>query len=183
MQTRSIAAAVLVLSGASLVAQQAAPPQTPTFRTGVELVTVDVNVIDRQGLPLRGLEPSDFTVTVAGQPRRVVSAEYRGRDRRAGRDGRPPRRRREHERRCRRRPAVRLRRRSEHARNRQRAARGACGVVVFQPADVRRSVRADAAASRTEHQLHLGARSRACRPAARGRHEPPDEHVGVRQPG
>ena len=76
MQTRSIAAAVLVLSGASLVAQQAAPPQTPTFRTGVELVTVDVNVIDRQGLPLRGLEPSDFTVTVAGQPRRVVSAEY-----------------------------------------------------------------------------------------------------------
>jgi VWFA-related protein len=39
-------------------------------------VTVDVNVLDRQGLPIAGLTPGDFTVTVGGQPRRVVSAEF-----------------------------------------------------------------------------------------------------------
>src|SRR5688572_1690171 len=65
---------------APLPAQQPAEPQAgaqpPTFRSGVELVSVDVSVIDRQGQPLRGLGPGDFTVTVAGQPRRIVSAEY-----------------------------------------------------------------------------------------------------------
>jgi VWFA-related protein len=59
-------------------AQQAPaqPGQTPTFRSGVELVTVDVGVLDRQGQPVRGLTTSDFTVMVAGQPRRVVNAEF-----------------------------------------------------------------------------------------------------------
>lgn len=46
------------------------------FRTGVELVAIDVTVTDRQGQPLRGLGPEDFVVSVAGQPRRVVSAEF-----------------------------------------------------------------------------------------------------------
>ena len=56
MQIRSIAAAAFSFcGGARSSAQQAAPGQTPTFRTGVELVTVDVNVFDRQGLPLPGL--------------------------------------------------------------------------------------------------------------------------------
>jgi VWFA-related protein len=59
-----------------LSAQQSGPGQAPTFRTGVELVTVDVNVLDRQGQPIAGLSPTDFTVTVGGQPRRVVSAEF-----------------------------------------------------------------------------------------------------------
>lgn len=80
MQTRSIAAAVLFVfcwgGGPLLVAQQAGPGQTPTFRSGVELVTVDVNVVDRQGQPMRGLQPSDFVVTVGGRARRVVSAEF-----------------------------------------------------------------------------------------------------------
>ena len=57
-------------------AQQAQSGQTPTFRSGVELVTVDVGVVDRQGQPVRGLTTSDFTVMVAGQPRRVVNAEF-----------------------------------------------------------------------------------------------------------
>ena len=54
----------------------AQPGQTPTFRSGVELVTVDVGVVDRQGQPVRGLTTDDFTVMVAGQPRRVVNAEF-----------------------------------------------------------------------------------------------------------
>ena len=52
------------------------PGQTPAFRSGVEVVTVDVGVVDKQGRPLRGLTPTDFVVTVGGQPRRVVTAEF-----------------------------------------------------------------------------------------------------------
>ncbi|MGB2714610.1 MAG: hypothetical protein WBC51_10555, partial [Vicinamibacterales bacterium] len=75
MQLR-ITAALLVCGGLVLSARQTGPAQVPTFRSGVELVTVDVNVVDRQGQPVPGLAPADFTVTVGGQPRRVVSAEY-----------------------------------------------------------------------------------------------------------
>jgi VWFA-related protein len=57
-------------------AQQAVRDQGPPIRSGVEVVSVDVGVVDGQGRPVRGLEPPDFTVTVGGQPRRVVSAEY-----------------------------------------------------------------------------------------------------------
>src|SRR5688572_19738546 len=57
-------------------AQQSGTGKPPTFRSGVELVTVDVTVLDRQGHPLKGLAPADFVVTVGGQPRRVVSAEF-----------------------------------------------------------------------------------------------------------
>src|SRR4051812_6849595 len=71
-----LAIIVLLLPAWIGLRAQQAPPQTPTFRSGVELVTVDVGVIDRQGQPLRGLAAGDFTVTVAGQPRKVVSAEY-----------------------------------------------------------------------------------------------------------
>src|SRR4029453_4646225 len=103
---RAAVGVVLALGGASLWAQQSTSqeqPPIPTFKTGVELVTVDVGVVDRQGVPMRGLMPADFpltvagpprggvgrqgvpmrglmpadfTVTVAGQPRRVVSADY-----------------------------------------------------------------------------------------------------------
>lgn len=75
----SIASAVGALSlswGALLWAQQGSPAQTPVFRSGVEVVTVDVGVVDRQGLPLRGLAPADFVVQVNGQSRRVATAEF-----------------------------------------------------------------------------------------------------------
>jgi VWFA-related protein len=72
-----VTASVLLLCGGPLLsAQQAVPDPPPQFRSGVEVVNIDVNVLDKQGLPLRGLAASDFTVTVAGQPRRVVTAEY-----------------------------------------------------------------------------------------------------------
>jgi VWFA-related protein len=69
-------AAALFFCGGPLLSGQQAPPEKPAFRSGIELVTIDVGVIDRQGRPLRGLGPADFVVTVAGQPRRVVSAEF-----------------------------------------------------------------------------------------------------------
>ena len=50
--------------------------QVPTFRSGVEVVSVDVGVVDKSGVPLRGLAPADFLVTVGGRPRHVVTAEF-----------------------------------------------------------------------------------------------------------
>ena len=80
MQTPSgIVATAAVLSlccGLLLSAQQPSPDQPPAFRSGTELVTIDVGVVDKRGQPLRDLEAADFTVTVGGQPRRVVSAEF-----------------------------------------------------------------------------------------------------------
>jgi VWFA-related protein len=54
------------------------PPQTqkPVFRTGIELLTVDATVVDRDGRQLTDLQMSEFVVEVDGDPRPVVSAEY-----------------------------------------------------------------------------------------------------------
>lgn len=47
----------------------------PTFRAGVDLVTVDVSVLDRNGRPIEDLKPEDFTVKIDGTSRRVMAAE------------------------------------------------------------------------------------------------------------
>ena len=52
--------------------------QRPEFKSGVDLVAVDVVVVDRDGRPVVDLAPGDFTVTVDGKPRRVVSADFIG---------------------------------------------------------------------------------------------------------
>nr|AGD93290.1 hypothetical protein orf512 [uncultured bacterium]AGD93323.1 hypothetical protein orf512 [uncultured bacterium] len=52
-----------------------APKQAPTFRSGLDVIAVDVQVIDRSGAPVAGLGPEKFTVTINGRPRRVLSAE------------------------------------------------------------------------------------------------------------
>jgi VWFA-related protein len=53
-------------------------PQPPaaTFRSTVDLVPVDVNIIDRSGKPVADLQAGDFVLMVDGQPRKIVSAEY-----------------------------------------------------------------------------------------------------------
>jgi len=73
----AVTSAILLAGGAAwLSAQQRGAEQAPVFRGGVEIVTVDVGVVDKQGMPLRGLTSADFFVTVGGQPRRVVTAEF-----------------------------------------------------------------------------------------------------------
>jgi VWFA-related protein len=49
--------------------------QGPTFRTGVDLVAIDVAVVDRNGRPVEDLRAPDFAVKIDGEVRRVVSAE------------------------------------------------------------------------------------------------------------
>jgi VWFA-related protein len=51
-------------------------PAAPVFKSGVELVAIDVRVSDRDGRPLAGLTPGDFEVSIDGKPRRVVSADF-----------------------------------------------------------------------------------------------------------
>jgi VWFA-related protein len=50
--------------------------QQPTFKSRVDLVTVDVTVLDSKGNPMTGLGRGDFTLRVDGQPRTIASVDY-----------------------------------------------------------------------------------------------------------
>lgn len=58
--------------------EPAAPqdPQTPVFRTGVEVLPLDVTVLDRDGMQIVDLTAAEFQVEVDGKARKVLSAEY-----------------------------------------------------------------------------------------------------------
>jgi VWFA-related protein len=77
---RRVIRASLTAGVAGWVALSAAPAspaqEAPVFATGVEVVAVDVSVVDKEGRPVRDLAPGDFTLTVGGRPRRVVSAQF-----------------------------------------------------------------------------------------------------------
>jgi VWFA-related protein len=70
----SLLTAVSIATGSSALWAQT--DQAPVFRSGVEVMEVDVTIVDAKGMPVRDLRAADFTVTVDGQPRRVVSAEF-----------------------------------------------------------------------------------------------------------
>ena len=69
----------LAIAGVALLAGAvAARGQTPpgTFRAGVDVVAIDVHVVDSESRPVPGLTPDQFTVTIDGKKRRVLSADY-----------------------------------------------------------------------------------------------------------
>src|SRR5688500_16679251 len=66
----------LIVAGPGATALLAQSDQAPVFRSGVEVMEVDVTVVDAKGMPVRDLRAPEFTVTVDGQPRRVISAEF-----------------------------------------------------------------------------------------------------------
>ena len=47
--------------------------QLPTFRTGVDIVEVDVTVLDKNRQPVRGLTAGDFTILERGKPQPIVA--------------------------------------------------------------------------------------------------------------
>ena len=55
--------------------QQTQDPPQPTFRTGVDVITIDVGAVDGRGQPVTDLHGPEFTVKIDGQVRRVVSAD------------------------------------------------------------------------------------------------------------
>jgi VWFA-related protein len=52
-----------------------APKATPTFPSGVELITVDAVVLDGNGRPVPGLTRDDFVVKEDGRPQEIASFE------------------------------------------------------------------------------------------------------------
>ena len=90
--TRTAAAVTAVVcAAAALVAQgfaQDTHPPNPQFRSGVEVVRLDVTVLDRNRRPIRGLTAADFSVAIDGveQPISAVS-EIHAPDARALPDG------------------------------------------------------------------------------------------------
>ncbi|HUE88510.1 MAG TPA: VWA domain-containing protein [Vicinamibacterales bacterium] len=72
-----LALGLAVASAQTPTPQPPAPEsQQPVFRTGVDLLTVDATVVDRDGRQITDLTVAEFIVEVDGRPRPVVSAEY-----------------------------------------------------------------------------------------------------------
>ena len=63
--------ALLVAACAALPAQE----QPPRIKSGVEVLAVDVQVVDKQGYAFARLGPDDFEVWIDGQRRRVLSVD------------------------------------------------------------------------------------------------------------
>jgi VWFA-related protein len=59
----------------ALVAPQSQTP-APKFRSSLDLVRVDVNVIDGQGQPIRDLSTAEFDLRVDGRRRQIVTAQF-----------------------------------------------------------------------------------------------------------
>jgi VWFA-related protein len=72
----SFVALVAAATATALVLTVSAQTQTPTFRSSVDLVAVDVQVVNADGVPIEALKPEDFQVAIGGQQRRVVSADF-----------------------------------------------------------------------------------------------------------
>jgi VWFA-related protein len=51
-------------------------PQKPIFRTGAELVRVDVVVLDRKGQPIPSLTAADFQLEEEGEPQEIKSFQF-----------------------------------------------------------------------------------------------------------
>jgi len=65
---------VSVMAGTFALGQER-PPGVPTFPSAVQLITVDVVVLDRDGRPVGGLTRDDFAVSEDGTPQVIATFE------------------------------------------------------------------------------------------------------------
>jgi VWFA-related protein len=68
-----VALAISVLSVVTLGAQTPEGSQLPTFRSGVDIVELDVTVVDKDRRPVRGLTAADFAILEKGRPQPIVA--------------------------------------------------------------------------------------------------------------
>lgn len=80
---------VLAVSGSWGRAAQDSARSAQIFKTGVDLITVDVAALDSRGQPVEDLRARDFVVKIDGKARDVVSAELVKVDRPAPEPSRP----------------------------------------------------------------------------------------------
>ncbi|MEO7192173.1 MAG: VWA domain-containing protein [Vicinamibacterales bacterium] len=77
MSGRPLGAHLLMVAlGAAAWLSATAHAQQPSFRSAVDLIAVEVQVVDNDGRPIAALNPSSFQVTINGHTRRVLSADY-----------------------------------------------------------------------------------------------------------
>jgi VWFA-related protein len=69
----AVATTVSLVAQGAQSAQDAVTPQQPVFRSGVDAVTVDVTVIDKDGKPVRDLTMADFEIREAGKLQTVTA--------------------------------------------------------------------------------------------------------------
>lgn len=74
MSKRILLTAMVLTAAATVTGAQQQQP--PVFRSGVNLVTLDVTVVDKDGKPVRGLKASDFEVKLEGQVRPVQTVDF-----------------------------------------------------------------------------------------------------------
>ena len=78
MKSTAVVVAAAFTCAATIASSQQTP--LPTFRSGLEILTVEASVRDAAGRPVTDLQPSDFVVSIDGQPRRVLNARMFGTD-------------------------------------------------------------------------------------------------------
>ena len=71
----ALACAVAAVGVLVSAAPQQPQVQGPTFRSSVDVVAVDVQVVDRDGQPIAGLGADDFDVSIDNRRHRVLTAE------------------------------------------------------------------------------------------------------------
>lgn len=71
-----ISCAALIAGSVWLAAQQPDEQAAPVFRSGTELIQVDVSVLDNRRQPVRGLTAEDFTIFEDGRPRPVETFAF-----------------------------------------------------------------------------------------------------------
>src|SRR3954470_6748953 len=78
VRLRDLSAVLAVCAAAAplLIARQQQPAET--FRSGREILTINASVRDASGRPLSDLQPSEFSVRIDGEPRRVLTARVFG---------------------------------------------------------------------------------------------------------
>ena len=67
---------LLFVSLLCLVGTSITLAQGPVFRSGFDVVAVDVQVVDNDGVPVDKLGPDAFSVSINGRERSVLSAEF-----------------------------------------------------------------------------------------------------------
>ena len=74
--TATRALVIVMVGSVAAIAGQPAPPELPTFRVAVDVVSVDVVVADRDGRIMRDLAAADFEVFQDGKQQRVTAAQF-----------------------------------------------------------------------------------------------------------